>query len=225
VFLSFYSLGIIRPLLGQTFRWSVGLILSSIGIAFNEVLYGIGILKQASDFVLDWLPLDSIKNLINLKKEVGSPISETIKPEIIKETLNDNSSLLSLIGLIFLGLGTFVGLLCIGDYFSPDTFGNIPGVQTILDPVYSLGDWIKSWIITPDTLDKGKGNAIDLDDVIDDLVDITVHNRSLLKDIIDNLQVSRSSSGSKTVTPSSPGPSRSQSPPFIPSDDFSGTSW
>jgi len=220
VFMSFYSLGIMRPLLGQTFRLSVGIILSSIGIAFNEVLYSISLLKQGADFVLDFLPLDSIKNLINLKKEIGS---ENIKPEIIKETLNNNSSLLSLIGLFFLGLGTFVGILCIGDYLSPDTFGNIPVVQTILDPVYSFGDWIKSWFITPDTLDKGKGRAMD------EFVEETVREKNAMKDIMEKLnKMSRSSSGSDTVTPTTPTTpkaSGSGSQPFLPTDDFSGTSW
>lgn len=51
VYLIFISLGLFRPLLTNIFRYSIGLFLTSLVIAWNEALYSYSILRNLSDYM------------------------------------------------------------------------------------------------------------------------------------------------------------------------------
>jgi hypothetical protein len=92
--------------------------------------------------------MPALNNFISLfKGQVSLPINNTnlsLNNNNIKETFNETSSLLSFLGLIILGAGTILIVLFTGDYFISSTVRTIPGVGTILDSLYSAGNYILS---------------------------------------------------------------------------------
>jgi hypothetical protein len=104
---------------------------------------------------------------------------------LIKDTLTDNSSWFSIIGLVRLGAGTIIGLMCVGDYIAPSLIRCIPGVESILDSIYSVSNHVLSWFSSNDNSNPPKP-PVNIPEVI-----------------------SRSSSGSSTITPPTPPISRS----------------
>jgi len=193
VFLGFFSMGLIRPVIFKSIQYSVGIIFTSLGIAWNEALSTISFLKTISDYVLTIIPIKPLfENFLNF----ATPDS-IVDKKIIKDSLKDNSSWFSIVGILILGAGTILTMMFIGDYFISSTIRSIPGVANILDPIYSIGNYFLSWFqSTPipkpetDTLDSSK---------INDALNSVSRSTS-------------SSSGSSTVTPSTPPATRPGTP-------------
>lgn len=167
LFLGFFSIGLIRPIIFNTIKYSFGIVFTSIGIAFNEALSTITVLKTISDYVLNFIPImPALNNLISLfKGQVSLPTNLSVNNNDIKETFNETSSLLSFLGLIILGAGTILIVLFTGDYFISSAVRTIPGVGTILDSLYSAGNYILSWFYSapkPD-IDPSTPKSIELD--------------------------------------------------------------
>lgn len=163
LFMSFFSLGLIRPLMWNSAKYTFGLIFTSIGIALNEALSTISLLKTISDYVLNFIPImPAINNFINLFKGVNSPINLPVKNSDIKESINETSSLLTIIGLFIFGAGAILAILFTGDYFISSTIRAIPGVPTILDTFYSAGNYILSWFSSPPKPDIDPSSPVDI---------------------------------------------------------------
>jgi hypothetical protein len=90
--------------------------------------------------------MPALNNFISLfKGQVNLPTNLSLNNNDIKETFNETSSLLSILGLIILGAGTILIVLFTGDYFISSTVRTIPGVGTILDSLYSAGNYILNY--------------------------------------------------------------------------------
>jgi hypothetical protein len=143
--------------------------------------------------VLSYFPnLYLLKDLDLINKTNNN---NNIDTKLVKDTLIDNTSWFSIIGLILLGAGTIIGLICVGDYFIPSIVREIPGVGTLLDSIYSVSNNIISWVSSNNNSNPPKSpEAINIPETI-----------------------SRSSSGSSssstsTITPPTPPVSRTSTP-------------
>lgn len=168
VFLGFLSLGIFRPIIFNIFKYTAGLFSVSIGIALNEALSSIKFLKWISNYTLSFLPINFNEWLTafkNIKTSVGGlpnsinprlsssfgNMKETalsnnpMTPNVDNVTINDTGSFLSTIGFIIMGFGVVIAVILTGDYIAPSTIRWIPGMEMILNHLYSTGDYILSW--------------------------------------------------------------------------------
>jgi len=184
-----FMFGLIRPIIRLIFKYSFGLIFSSVGIVLNEVLSSISVLKWISDTVLYYIPIMPwIDSIINPVKHHEVPIDTNNKI--------DYSSLFSTFGLILIGAGSVFIVILIGDYFIPDITRAIPGVDYILNSWYGIYDYLMSYFHSnPDLPPRSPAdNLAPLD------------------------SISRSSSGSSTVTgnPITPAPTRPSTPEWFP---------
>ncbi len=141
----------LKPLVIYTFRFSIGALLSSMGIIWNETLAALPYLKDSALFIIDFFesfihisipkvnqPIESVES--NLPVESTQPIESLNLDE-----LKDTSNFLSFIGLILL---SFVGLIFIvglTDYYHPEFVKDTPVINTIADNNHSVLDYIKSW--------------------------------------------------------------------------------
>ena len=157
IFAFFFSLGLLRPIGFKLIKFTLGSILTSLGIAFNEALSTISILKSMSDYILSIIPvIPMFKNLFEsltlkdktdkIKLVLNKDNYNKIK---LNNTIEDTSSLLSIIGIIVLGAGTIIILIITSDYIAPTFIRSVPGIETILDSLYSFGNYILSWIQDP----------------------------------------------------------------------------
>lgn len=206
---SLFIFGLIRPIMTLIFKYSFGIIFSSLGIALNEALSAITVLKYISDYVLSIFPVipffnnfmsqfsDVVTNRSSVKTRLNTP-------EVITET----SSVLSIFGLILIGAGSLFIVILVGDYFLPSITRSIPGVETILNGWYGVYDYMMSWIY-PSTSD--------------------LPSRSPSPDInlSDSIARTSSSGSDSTILPPTPRPSRPSTPewfpPYIPGGSQSGT--
>jgi len=183
-FLGLFSLGLIRPIIFKCVKFTFGIVFTSIGIAFNEALSSITFLKTISDYILNFIPITpAINNFISLFKGQVNTTDISVNKSDINQSINETSSILSIIGLIILGAGTILIVLFTGDYFISSTIRTIPGVGTILDSLYSAGNYLLSWFQStpkPD-IDPSTPESIKLDDIRSE-------------------SISRSSSGSSTAS-------------------------
>lgn len=195
VYLVFVSLGLFRPLLINGFRYSIGLFLTSIGIAWNEALYSFTILRNLSDFILSFFPdVVSLKNIITTTSNIKDYNLGINNSKYSLEINQDTTSWLYILGLIILGSGTVIIILCAGDYVAPSILRSIPGIESILDSIYYTSNNILSWFSSVDN------NNPDLP--------------KSPKSINISEAISRSSSGSSTstITPPTPPVSRTSTP-------------
>ena len=139
-----FFIGLIRPIFTTIFKYSFGIIFSSLGVVFNETLSGITLLKWVADYVLSIFPaMPLVNNLITQIKGVGN-ISKPTSNRGEDVSNIDFSSIFSTIGLILIGAGAIFLVILVGDYYLPDFTRNIPGVETILNSWYSVYDYIMS---------------------------------------------------------------------------------
>ena len=139
-----FFIGLIRPIFTSIFKYSFGIIFSSLGVVFNEALSGITVIKWIADKVLSIFPAVPFVN--NILSQIKGDVS------ISKPTGNSNdnvsnfdlSSIFSTIGLVLIGAGAIFLVILVGDYYLPDYTRNIPGVETILNSWYSVYDYIMS---------------------------------------------------------------------------------
>jgi hypothetical protein len=65
---------------------------------------------------------------ININNSLNSPISDSqLYNEV--DSLNNESSLLSILGLIVMGAGSVILVLFVEEYFAPTIIHSIPGVD------------------------------------------------------------------------------------------------
>ena len=231
LFLGFLSFGFFRPIIFNTFKYSIGLFTASIGIAFNEALSSIRFLKWISDYILSFSPInfnewftaisfkkpsvlrvDGLPNSINPRvsasmKETALSAKGAMTPNVDNVTINDTGSFLSTIGFIIMGFGVVIAVILTGDYIAPSTIRWIPGMEMILDHLYSTGNYILSWFKSTPT---PKPDVPPMDEStrwIPTPWDTKTIDLPSAPEII-----SRQSSGDSTVHPLTPKPTRPSTP-------------
>jgi len=148
-FLNYYfiliSLTFIKPLIFKLMKWSIGLILTSIGVLWNESLQGIYLLKDLSLKIIELLEYHSKIHIprldINNIKTINTDINldESDKREI-------TSNILTYLGLYLLGISSIILVMVASDYIAPDITRSVPYVGNILDNIYNGFHSIYNWL-------------------------------------------------------------------------------
>lgn len=130
----FILLSTLSPLLRLLLRTSIGFILSSIGIVWNDGIVNNVALKGLAEYILT-----SFEYLTGFT----IPRFQEIDDVVAEEVVTKNSYFLSYLGIAILGIvGTCVGIGII-EYYIPNTFQNVPVVGDVIDFVKDIKDiWI-----------------------------------------------------------------------------------
>ena len=136
----------VKIFLFYTLKYILVLVLFSLGIFWNETLYGIKIFKRFSNYIVSIL-----ENYFsfNLPRPIGGTGVNTrsnyinsylnLEPEVETEPKNSN---IKTIGLILLGtVGIILGVAIV-DHNYPNVFSNIPVVHTASEQIFSAFDLI-----------------------------------------------------------------------------------
>lgn len=157
-----FFIGLIRPILTTIFRYSFGIIFTSLGVVFNETLSAISALKWVADYVLSIFPgIPFVNNVIQQVRDIFTNKGKGISSDITTNSI-DTSSVLSTIGLLLIGAGSLFLVLLLGDYYLPDYTRNIPGADTILNSWYAVYDYIMSLFTSGQTPPSGPDPDIKL---------------------------------------------------------------
>lgn len=158
-----------------------------------------------------WKENSKLHKSININNSLNSPISNSqLSNEV--DSLNNGSSLLSILGLIVMGAGSVILVLFVGEYFAPSITHSIPGVESFMESLKSSYTSIISWWYqdginldrnphhSPRILPEGLSNPYDPESI----------SRS-----------SSGSSGSITISEITPRPTPVNSPVMFPTDQTS----
>lgn len=143
----FLSVISIRPLLSWVTKTTVGLILSTFGILSNETLNSISWLRDFANYFLDILDSCSIIDRSQIIKgsipDGGVPLekSDTHSPHEGK-----TGSILTIIGLILIGVLASLGLILFAENYYPETVNNIPVVNTVADMCHIGWEYVKNFV-------------------------------------------------------------------------------
>nr|YP_010991017.1 hypothetical protein UYP79_mgp046 [Pappia fissilis]WOX61290.1 hypothetical protein [Pappia fissilis] len=146
------SLRTVVPLVKWTFRFTSGIVLSAVGILFNETLYSIEVLKDFSQWVLESLNKislfdfnrvgiiqEELKNKIPSIYYKGDSVIPVLSEEPhLEKDLDNAGGTLAIIGLILVGIVGVTTVLIISDYYFPNQIDNIPIVNSYVDSIYSV---------------------------------------------------------------------------------------
>jgi len=124
-------------------RLVLGSILSSVGILWSESLQSITYLKNFA-----YLIKDLLESLTDLKL----PTIDTGKD------LPESPGLISLLGLLLLGVAGFISVLFVFDYYQPDTIRSIPYLGNVIEYINnsitstytSISEWLFGSNSTPE---------------------------------------------------------------------------
>ena len=109
---------------------SFGILLSSIGILWNETLSGIGILKELSLYVINLFEYFSGLHI----------------PRIDNDIKKDSGIILSIAGFIITGVTVTIIGIFVFDFFYPEAVSKVPYVNTFVETVHSFFANIYSYI-------------------------------------------------------------------------------
>ena len=144
-FLMFSTLGPIFRLSSlYTLRTCLGLLFSSIGVVWSESLTAITILR---DFSLWFISSFESFSGIHIPRGVTSDIIQDSKPEELPD-YEKAASFFEIVGMICIGIIVTGTTLVIFDHYHPDTFQNVPYINSFLDMVHNL--WSPLHPVVPD---------------------------------------------------------------------------
>lgn len=136
LFLPVVASSCLKPLFFYLLRFSLGTILTAVGVIWSESLSSILYLKNFADYIV---------SLLEDHFTLRVPRLEEINDVNIKEDLNRESHYLFTIGLIILTLVGVIGLICIADAYYPELIKNTPILNNIPDFVYNSYHSTISW--------------------------------------------------------------------------------
>ena len=167
---------VLKPVIKYSFKVSLGLILGSLGIIWNESLSSITYLKDFSVYILD--TIESYSNFrfpkINLPSHTTTvSVQDFSKPKITTNTIpvdftpvpegldsdyesgvNKTSYIFSFLGVALLGITASIGILIITDHYAHETVQNVPLLHTITESVYSIWDSVTNYFSTNVNVDS-----------------------------------------------------------------------
>lgn len=149
----------VRPLLVWIIRSIIVLILSALGIVYNESLYSIELLKQFSELVLDIFTSFFPSVLDSTLDSQNNPLPATSTHEL--DDVRDGLGFLSVLGIIFIGVLTSLAIITVADYYNHDLISSIPVVNTIADCIHVgyqyTSSYISSWFSSSGDPSGGEG--------------------------------------------------------------------
>lgn len=167
---------VLKPVIKYSFKVSLGLILGSLGIVWNESLSSISYLKEFSVYILD--TIESYSNFrfpkLNLPshtttvsvQDFNKPKINTIPVDFTPEDseyesgVNKTSYFFSFLGVALLGITASIGILMITDHYAHETVQNIPLLHTITDSVYIIWDSVTNYFSTNVKVDSNDSAGI-----------------------------------------------------------------
>ena len=169
----------IKPIIKYVFKFLLGLLLTAIGIIWNEYLSSLSYLRDFSLYILDFVESNTSFKFTKVDSGLTSkvistvPTTEDTSPYIeVKNSgiyndpitnnsqlpttndvntneLNNTGSLLTIIGIVCLGVIGTIGLIVVADIYAHDTVNNIPVINTIADSINNL--WNTHSVVSPKT--------------------------------------------------------------------------
>jgi len=134
-------------------RLSLGLILTSIGIMWNESLNAISYLNSFSNFIINLLENKLNFNIPRLSIDNVHSLTNTVT-ETIKESYDNNSYYFNILGIILITGLSLLASVCVIEYYFPEIINqNLPDIGTfaenINNKISSLYHTILDWFNTP----------------------------------------------------------------------------
>jgi hypothetical protein len=205
-------LGSLKLLTFGLIRFIFGVVLTSLGVLWSETLSGIDLLKNISEFII-YSFNDIFKNILSTLNFVNkASVVESI--ESIETTNIDpiDSGFLTNLTIAVLGLTGLVIIAMIGDYYTPEIVRSIPCAGSMLDSIYSFMNSLYEWYYGKDNIQDPKT------DPYNPPYKIWIRNKTENFDSFNKPEIiSRSSSGSSTVTSGSiPTPPATRTPTPTP---------
>ena len=126
----------VKPLIKYIFKFCVGLLLSAIGVLWNDSFTDILNLKVYAALIIDYFEkLTSIRiprftSMSILETKNNLPEVDTIPYD---EEYSKTTSWFSIAGLVLLGLVGVIGVIAVSDYYAHETVKNIPVINTLAD--------------------------------------------------------------------------------------------
>lgn len=153
-FFTGFFLYMFKPLIMKLVRWSLGLILSSVGIIFNEVLINIPYLNDLANYVVSTLEshtnfriprfTESTANVENVTESAVKFISAKglaqADEDLNMEGLSQTGLVLYVLGILLAGFTTIIAGLIIVDHYNHDLITNTPIASEIVQSTYSVWD-------------------------------------------------------------------------------------
>ena len=161
IFIFFNFLGIFSfsfRIINYIFKLSIGTLLSTIGILWNENLLAISYLRDFAMFIKDY-----VDYYFNFKIPKLSTI-KVLNSNIDDKDLDNYTTILSFLGLLILGIGGATGMLCLAYCYIPETIGNIPYIGSVVElintNIYSIYDyfWGSSSNVNTTTVNNSSTN-------------------------------------------------------------------
>ena len=149
---------ILKPVLRYIIKFLLGLVLSALGIIWNESLSSISYLKDFSIYIIEYIeahsnfgiprfdrvPLDTNPSVNPAQTQPILPVVTTEEVNIpneeqkIPEDVQNTGTLLAFLGIILVVTVGVVTVIGVTDYFAHETVQNIPGVNAIADTVHVI---------------------------------------------------------------------------------------
>jgi len=163
-FLNYYfiliSFSFIKPLIFKLMKWSIGLILTSIGILWNESLQGIFLLKDLSLNVIELLESHSKINIPRLDINKINSVNNTDINLDESKKIEISSNILTYLGLYILGISSIICVMVASDYIVPDLTRSVPYVGNMLDIIYNSFHSIYNWLFNKPTTPGSGADSI-----------------------------------------------------------------
>lgn len=164
----FFILGffttILKPITKYILKICLGVLLSAIGVLWNESLTHLVYLKDFAVLIVDYFEsLTDVKiPRFSFRDTTDTATLEPVDNIPYVEEYNKTSSLFSIIGLVLLGLAGAIGVIALSDYYAHDTVKNIPVVNTLADTIHVVWNIITNYFSihkpdsgsTPDILSR-----------------------------------------------------------------------
>jgi len=186
-------------------------VLFSFGILWNEFLSSFTLFANVANFIIENVS-DVFKNIFYILTPVNFDNS------VVEDVQNVDSSIhkgewLTVVSLAVLGLTGIVILTMIGDYYSPEIVRSIPYAGNVLDSIYGFMQSIYDWYYTnPEIGPKPNPEDLPYQERIR-LSKFRKRSMDILPPFNNPNIISRSSSGSSTVTSGSiPTPPATRTP-------------
>lgn len=128
LFLNFLGIfGFTFRIINTIFRFSIGTLLSSIGILWNESLLSISYLRDFALFIRDYVSLN-----FNFRIPLLSTIRK-LNPNIDPQDLESYTTGLSFVGFLLLGVLGITVVLCGTHYYAPEIVNQIPYIGNVVE--------------------------------------------------------------------------------------------
>lgn len=143
---------ILKPVLRYIIKFLLGLVLSALGIIWNESLSSVSYLKDFSVYIIESIESHSNfsiprfnRDIIPLETKPSVPANthpilpvDFTEEDNIPSDVQNTGTLMALFGVVLMATAGVIGIIVVSDYFAHETVQNIPVVSTIADTVHVI---------------------------------------------------------------------------------------